>query len=199
MSAPRRPQRVIAVGASTGGPAAVRALLRELPADSPAVLLVQHMGPQFTRPFVERLDRDCPLHAVVAEDGVVVLPGQVLVAPGDRHMRVVRRDDHYVVRIAWDAHVNSYRPSVDVLFDSCAAAVGEHAIGVLLTGMGQDGARGLRALRDAGAHTIAQDRQTSVVFGMPKAAAALGAAAEILALDQIAASLIARTRCLRSV
>jgi two-component system chemotaxis response regulator CheB len=197
---PARPRRpgpaaggtapVIAVGASTGGTEAIRELLTGLPADLPGVVVVQHMPPKFTRAFAERLDGLCQLRVKEAGDGDPVLAGQVLIAPGDYHMRLARDGANYRVRLDQEAPVNRHRPSVDVLFDSCAASAGPNAVGVLLTGMGEDGARGLLRMRQAGAATLAQDEATSVVFGMPRAAIELGAAERVLPLHGLSAGIL---------
>lgn len=183
---PRSTWSVIAMGASTGGTEALREVLSSLPADSPGVVVVQHMPEGFTRSFAERLDGLCRVRVREARDGDRILPGHVLIAPGNRHLRVYRSGAVYGVRLSDDPPVNRHRPSVDVLFQSCARALGANAVGVILTGMGGDGARGLLAMRAAGARTIAQDEATCVVFGMPREAIAAGAVEEILPLDQIA-------------
>jgi two-component system chemotaxis response regulator CheB len=181
--------RLIVIGASTGGPSAVAEVLRQLPPDSPPILIVQHMPAVFTRHFAERLDRDSAVSVKEAQDGDTALPGHALVAPGNLHMTVTRVGKTYRVTIADGPQVCFSRPSVDVLFSSVAASAGKDAVGVLLTGMGADGARGLLAMRHSGAHTIAQSEDTCVVFGMPKEAIRMGAAQTILGLDQISAAL----------
>jgi two-component system chemotaxis response regulator CheB len=177
---------VAAIGASTGGTEALRAILDALPADAPGLVMVQHMPAVYTRAFAQRLDATSRLAVKEAEPGDRVLPGRALLAPGNRHLRVVRAGLHYEVSLDDGPPVNRHRPSVDVLFHSVAASVGEDALAVLLTGMGDDGAAGLLALRRRGAATVAQDEATSVVFGMPKEAIALGAAERVLPLDAIA-------------
>lgn len=185
---------VIAVGASTGGTSALRVLLSALPADSPAVVVVQHMPRMFTGMFAQSLDRDAAMSVKEAEPGDRLVRGVVLLAPGDRHMRVVRgRRGVLEVELYAGPLVSRHRPSVDVLFDSVARTAASDATGVLLTGMGSDGAEGLLAMRRAGALTIAQDESTSVVFGMPKEAIALGAAERVLPLAEIAAAV--RAEC----
>jgi two-component system chemotaxis response regulator CheB len=179
-------EQVIAVGASTGGTEALKTFLTELPPDCPGVLIVQHMPPGFTRAFAERLDGLCQVRVKEAVDGDHVLVGHVLIAPGDFHMRLAQAHGHSLVRLAKDAPVNRHRPSVDVLFHSCAQNAGPQAVGVLMTGMGEDGARGLLAMRTAGARTLAQDEASSVVFGMPRAAVELGAAERVVALNSLA-------------
>jgi two-component system chemotaxis response regulator CheB len=187
-------QVLIALGASTGGTEALRELLAPLPADTPAVLVVQHMPEGFTRAFAERLGRSCRLAVKEAEDGDRVRPGHVLVAPGNRHMIVRRQAGGYVVEVADGPLVSRHRPSVDVLFRSLAQAAGARAVGVILTGMGDDGAAGLAEMKQAGAITLAQDERTSVVFGMPKEAIRRGVVDEVLPLDQLAWGVLRRVQ-----
>ena len=189
----RSAQRLIAIGASTGGTEALREFLAVLPADAPAILVVQHMPEYFTRAFANRLDGLCSVRVREAEDGDSVLPGHVLIAPGNRHMRLVRDGAAYRIGIATDAPVNRHRPSVDVLFHSCADLAGPTAVGIIMTGMGDDGARGLLAMRHAGAITLAQDEASCVVFGMPKAAIQLGAADQVVPLARLAETALACT------
>jgi len=177
--------QVIAVGASTGGTEALREFLEPLPADAPGIVIVQHMPEKFTRSFADRLNSLCRVRVKEAEDGDRILPGHVLLAPGNYHMEVLRSGAEYRVRVFTADPVNRHRPSVDVLFHSCARYLGSNVVGVILTGMGADGARGLLAMRQAGASTIAQDEASCVVFGMPREAIELGAAQEILPLNQI--------------
>ena len=179
--------KVVAVGASTGGTEALVQLLTALPADSPGIVIVQHMPAGFTRSFAQRLDSLCRVRVKEAEDGDRVLAGHVLLAPGNFHMELVRSGTEARVRVFSGEPVNRHRPSVDVLFTSCAQALGPNAVGVILTGMGADGARGLLAMRQSGARTIAQDEATCVVFGMPREAIALGAAEHVIPLQSIAA------------
>ncbi|HUK25767.1 MAG TPA: chemotaxis response regulator protein-glutamate methylesterase [Terriglobales bacterium] len=180
--------KVIAVGASTGGTEALVHLLTPMPADSPGIVIVQHMPEHFTRSFAARLDTLCRMRVKEAEDGNPVLPGHVLVAPGNYHMAVKRSGVSVSVKVFQSEPVNRHRPSVDVLFDSCAQVLGGNAVGVIMTGMGADGARGLLAMREAGSYTIAQDEESCVVFGMPREAIEMGAAEEIASLDNLAAS-----------
>ena len=187
---PAAAQRVIVVGASTGGTQAVGTVLEALPAECPGMVVVQHMPEGFTRSFAENLDSYCRLKVREAADGDEVLPGQALIAPGGRHTVLKREGARYRVEVRDGPLVSRHRPSVDVLFRSAARAAGADATGVILTGMGDDGALGLKELKDAGAFTIAQDEESSVVFGMPKEAIKLGAAARVLPLDQIAATLL---------
>jgi two-component system, chemotaxis family, protein-glutamate methylesterase/glutaminase len=177
--------KLIAIGASTGGTEALRDVLAALPADAPGVVVVQHMPEKFTRSFAERLDSLCRIKVVEARDGERVLPGHAFIAPGNLHMKVVRNGAETRVRVGMAAPVNHHRPSVDVLFGSCARHLGANAIGVILTGMGSDGARGMLAMREAGARTVAQDEASCVVYGMPKEAVELGAVEEIRPLAEI--------------
>jgi two-component system chemotaxis response regulator CheB len=184
--------RLIAVGASTGGTEAIRQLLMGLPPDSPGVVITQHIPRAFSRPFAERLNRVCPLAVCEAEDGQEILPGHAYVAPGDLHLMVVRNGPRWQCRLNDGPAVNRHRPSVDVLFRSVAQQAGRNAIGVLLTGMGRDGALGLKEIREAGGATIAQDEATSVVWGMPGEAVQIGAAEEVLPLSGIAGRVLER-------
>jgi two-component system chemotaxis response regulator CheB len=181
---------LIAIGASTGGTEALREVLTALPADSPGTVVVQHMPEQFTRAFADRLNSLCAVHVKEAAEGDRVLPGHVLIAPGNHHVRVTRDGAAMRVGIRQDEAVNHHRPSVDVLFHSVAAALGKNAIGVIMTGMGSDGARGLLAMREAGASTMAQDEASCVVFGMPKEAIALGAAERVVPLAHMPSAIL---------
>jgi two-component system chemotaxis response regulator CheB len=180
---------VIGIGASTGGVEALRQLLVELPADMPPILVAQHMLPGFTETFARRLDAVCNVAVKQAEDGEEAYNGCVYVAPGGRHLMLQRRGGRYGLRVTEDAPVNRHRPSVETLFRSMEQAAGAQSIAVMLTGMGSDGAEAMLALRRAGARTIAQDEASCVVFGMPRQAIALGAAAEVLPLVQVAGRL----------
>ena len=182
--------RILAIGASTGGTMAIEHVLRGLPADGPGIVIVQHMPPHFTKAFADRLNGICPMEVREARDGDAVLPGVALVAPGDLHMLLRRDGARYVVNVKEGPRVHHQRPAVDVLFHSVARSAGRNAVGAILTGMGADGARGLLAMRDGGAWTIAQDEATCTVFGMPAEAIKLGAADEVLPLGSIAGSLI---------
>jgi len=185
--APRsRADVVVAIGASTGGTEALRALLADLPEDSPPLLIVQHMPERFTAAFARRLNECCKIEVKEAETGDHVCRSRALIAPGNRHLVLHRRDAHYVVEVMGGPPVCRHRPSVDVLFRSVAQTAGACAVGVLLTGMGDDGAAGLLEMKEAGAATIAQDERTSVVFGMPGEAVRRGAALEVLPLSHIA-------------
>lgn len=187
----RLTHRIIAIGASTGGTEAIRSVLMRFPPDTPGIVIVQHMPPGFTKSFAERLDSHCAIHVKEAEDGDRILPGQALLAPGGFHMAVKRSGAQAGVRVFESEPVNLHRPSVDVLFNSCAEQMGANAIGVILTGMGADGARGLKKMRDAGSRTFAQNEATCVVFGMPREAIALDAAGAVLPLDDIAQAVAA--------
>jgi two-component system chemotaxis response regulator CheB len=182
--------KIVAVGASTGGTEALKDLLAPLPADFPGVVIVQHMPEAFTRQFAQRLDSLCRIRVKEAEDGDRVLPGHALLAPGGHHMAVMRRGMEYGVRVYRGEPVNRHQPSVDVLFSSCAHNMGKNVLGVLLTGMGADGARGMLEMKEAGSFNIAQDESTCVVFGMPKEAIKLNAADQVLPLDQIPGALL---------
>jgi two-component system chemotaxis response regulator CheB len=182
--------RVIAVGASTGGTEAIREFLMELPPDAPGVVIVQHMPEKFTKAFAMRCNSLCTIQVKEAEDGARLLQGHALIAPGNYHMKLVRDGASYYVRVEQGPPVNRHRPSVDVLFHSTAEAAGRNAIGVILTGMGDDGARGLLTMKQTGSQTIAQDEASCVVFGMPKEAIKLGAVDKVLPLSQIAATVL---------
>ena len=189
---------LIAIGASTGGTDALGQLLRMLPAETPGMVIVQHLTASFTAAFAASLDRGGAMQVREARHGEALRTGLVLVAPGHRHLTVARRDDTWIVETVEGPPVNHHRPSVDVLFHSCASAAGARAVGVLLTGMGTDGADGLAAMRTAGADTIAQDEQSSVVFGMPREAIERGAAGRVLPLFAIGHALIRLTRPARA-
>ena len=185
-------EKLIAIGASTGGTEAIREVITRLSADSPAVLITQHMPPGFTRSFAARLDGLCRMTVSEANDGERVLPGHVYIAPGDRHMKLERCGSNYVVALDDGPPVNRHRPSVDVLFRSVAAAAGQNALGVMLTGMGRDGASAMLEMKQAGAFNIAQDEASCVVFGMPKEAIAISAVDEVLPINRIAERLQSR-------
>lgn len=182
---------LVAIGASTGGTEALREVLEALPAASPPILIVQHMPEKFTTAFARRLDMGCAVRVKEAEDGDLVMPGQVLIAPGNLHMLLVRNGSRYTVKIEEGPHVSRHRPSVDVLFRSTAQSAGKNALGMLLTGMGDDGARGLLEMRQMGCLTLAQDEASCVVFGMPKEAIQRGAAVRTLPLNKMAAEITA--------
>jgi two-component system, chemotaxis family, protein-glutamate methylesterase/glutaminase len=178
--------RIVAIGASTGGTEAIAEILAELPPTCPAVLITQHIPMQFSRRFAERLNKLSALSVSEATDGAAVLLGHAYVAPGDQHMRLERSGAKYYCRLAQDPPINRHRPAVDALFESVASQAGKNSLGVILTGMGADGAGGLLTLKSTGARTIAQDRDTSVVWGMPGEAVKRGAALETLPLSAIA-------------
>jgi two-component system chemotaxis response regulator CheB len=182
----RTTQQVLAIGASTGGTEAIAQVLSHLPADTPGTIIVQHMPPMFTAHFAERLDRICTMRVQEAKGGEELLPGLAYVAPGGHHVVVNRSGAKYVLELRDGPAVHFQKPAVDVTFHSLARAAGKNAVAVILTGMGSDGAAGLKALRDAGAHTIGQDEATSVVYGMPKAAFEMGAVSVQLPLTAIA-------------
>ena len=188
-------EKVVAVGASTGGTEALRVLLEALPVDSPGLAIVQHMPEHFTAAFAKRLDGICAVTVKEAEDGDPILRGRALIAPGNRHMLVKRSGARYYVEVRDGPLVCRHRPSVDVLFRSAARYAGGNALGVIMTGMGDDGARGLLEMKEAGAATIAQDEESSVVFGMPREAIKLGAVDIVLPLDAIAENLLCACRC----
>ena len=184
--------KVIAIGASTGGTQAVEAVMREMPADSPGTIIVQHMPQAFTGAFADRLNKICAMEVREARDFDDVTPGNALIAPGDKHMILIKNGARYQVRIKEGPRVHFQRPSVDVLFQSVAQNSGQNAIGVILTGMGADGAKGMLAMHSHGAHTIAQDEKSCVIFGMPKEAIELAAVDEVLPLPQIAGAILTR-------
>lgn len=181
----RTTDRLIALGASTGGTEAIKEVLEMMPPDAPAIVISQHIPAAFSGPFAERMNRCSAMMVKEARDGDMILPGHVYIAPGDYHLLVVRDGARYVCRLNQGPPVNRHRPSVDVMFRSVADNVGPNAIGVLLTGMGDDGARGLKEIQDTGAPTIAQDEKTSVVWGMPGEAVKRGAADQVLPLQKV--------------
>jgi two-component system chemotaxis response regulator CheB len=186
--------RVLALGASTGGTEALRSILESMPPDCPGLVIVQHMPEVFTRAFADRLNQSCRIEVKEAAHGDRVMEGRALIAPGNRHTTVVRDGAHYAVQVTDGPLVSRHRPSVDVLFRSVAAAAGPNAVGVILTGMGADGAEGLLAMRQASAATIGQDEATCVVFGMPKEAIGRGAVDDVLPLAKIPAVMLAKAR-----
>lgn len=186
--------QLIAIGTSTGGTQALEAVLTRLPATCLGILIVQHMPEKFTAMFAERLNGICAIEVREARDGDRVMPGRALIAPGGRHMMLKRSGAQYHVEVVDGPLVNRHKPSVDVLFRSVAKFAGANALGIIMTGMGDDGARGLKEMHDAGAKTIAQDEASCVVFGMPKEAIKLGAADQVLPLTQVPDAMIAYTR-----
>lgn len=190
----RTTEMVVCIGASTGGTEALREVLEALPPNSPGIVIVQHMPESFTRAFAKRLNGLCQVDVKEAEDGDTVMRGHVLIAPGGlRHTMLERQGARYVVSVKEGPLVSRHRPSVDVLFRSAARNAGSNAVGIIMTGMGDDGARGLLEMKQAGAHTYAQDEATSVVFGMPKEAIARGAADKVVPLGGIARELLQAT------
>lgn len=189
----RTTEMVACIGASTGGTEALREVLEALPANSPGIVVVQHMPERFTRAFASRLDSLCEVSVKEAEDGDTVMRGHVLIAPGGKHTMLERQGARYLVSVRDGPLVSRHRPSVDVLFRSAARCAGANAVGVIMTGMGDDGARGLLEMREGGARTFAQDEATSIVFGMPKEAIARGAADKVIALGSIAREILQAT------
>ncbi|MDP8984300.1 MAG: chemotaxis response regulator protein-glutamate methylesterase [Pseudomonadota bacterium] len=187
----RTTERIIAIGASTGGTEAIKDVLTHLPPDTAGIVIAQHIPKLFSGAFARRLDACCQLSVCEAEDGQQILRGHAYIAPGDRHLSLVRDGARYVCRLDDGPPVNRHKPSVDVLFRSVARHAGRNAIGVILTGMGKDGAAGLKEMRDTGSRTIAQDEATSIVWGMPGEAVSLGGAAEVLPLADIHARVLA--------
>jgi two-component system chemotaxis response regulator CheB len=181
----RTTERIIAIGASTGGTEAIKEVLIRMPPDTPGIVITQHIPKLFSGAFARRIDACCQVSVCEAEDGQQILRGHAYIAPGDMHLLVERDGARYVCRLDEGPPVNRHKPSVDVLFRSVAEQAGRNAIGVILTGMGKDGALGLKEMRDAGSRTIAQDEATSVVWGMPGEAVAVGGAADVLPLDNI--------------
>jgi two-component system, chemotaxis family, protein-glutamate methylesterase/glutaminase len=187
-------EKIVFLGASTGGTEATREVLVNLPADFPAVMITQHMPPGFTKSYAARLDSLCRIRVKEATDGERVIPGHAYIAPGGLHLSVERSGANYIARVRDGEPVNRHKPSVEVLFDSAARVVGPNALGVMLTGMGADGARAMKTMRDAGSWNVVQDEASCVVFGMPREAIAHGAANEVMPLARIAPALIERLR-----
>ncbi|HEY1091561.1 MAG TPA: chemotaxis response regulator protein-glutamate methylesterase [Burkholderiaceae bacterium] len=187
-------EKIIFIGASTGGTEATKDVLVQLPPDSPAVVITQHMPPGFTTSYAKRLDGLCKIRVKEAVDGERILPGHGYLAPGGFHLWVERSGANYIARVQDGDPVNRHKPSVEVLFNSAARVVGANALGVMLTGMGADGAKAMRAMKDAGSFNICQDEASCVVFGMPREAIAAGAADEVLPLNQIAGRLVEKLR-----
>jgi two-component system, chemotaxis family, protein-glutamate methylesterase/glutaminase len=187
-------EKIVFIGASTGGTEATRDLLTRLPADAPALMITQHMPPGFTRSYAARLDAVCQIRVAEARDGERILPGHAYIAPGGWHLSVERSGANYVARVHDGDPVNRHKPSVEVLFASAARVAGPNAFGIMLTGMGADGANAMKAMRDAGSVNLVQDEASCVVFGMPREAIAVGAAHEVLPLAQIAPRLLEHLR-----
>ncbi|MEI7968515.1 MAG: chemotaxis response regulator protein-glutamate methylesterase [Betaproteobacteria bacterium] len=192
-------EKVIILGASTGGTEAIKAFLTRLPADCPGILIAQHMPEAFTKSFAQRLDVLCKITVKEAQGGERVLPGHAFIAPGHSHLLLARSGANYVTALSQGPAVNRHRPSVDVLFRSAANIAGRNAIGVILTGMGKDGAAGMLEMKEAGASTFAQDEASCVVFGMPREAIALGGVDEVVPLDDMARKVVARLGAERSI
>jgi two-component system chemotaxis response regulator CheB len=187
-------EKIIFIGASTGGTEATKEVLVKLPPDCPAVVITQHMPPGFTKSYAARLDGLCKIRVAEARDGERILPGHAYIAPGGFHLSVERSGANYIARVQDGEPVNRHKPSVEVLFKSAARVVGPNALGIMLTGMGADGAKAMKELRDAGSYNYVQDEATCVVFGMPREAINAGAAHEVLPLTHIAPKLIERLR-----
>ncbi|QCP47774.1 chemotaxis response regulator protein-glutamate methylesterase [Trinickia violacea] len=185
-------EKLIIIGASTGGTEAIREVLVPLPPDAPAVLIAQHMPPGFTKSFAQRLNGLCRIGVKEAEHGERVLPGHAYIAPGHAHLLLARSGANYIAHLSDDPPVNRHRPSVDVLFRSAAQHAGKNAVGVILTGMGKDGAAGLLDMRNSGAYTLAQDEASCVVFGMPREAIAMGGADEVAPLSEMSRRVMTR-------
>ena len=186
----RTTEQIVAIGTSTGGTQALEAVLTQLPATCAGIVIVQHMPERFTAMFAQRLDSICGVEVREARNGDRVIPGLALIAPGGRHMMMKRSGAQYIVEVVDGPLVNRHKPSVDVLFRSVAKSAGANALGIIMTGMGDDGARGMKDMRDAGARTLAQDEASCVVFGMPKEAIKLGSVEQIIPLDQIPSAII---------
>ena len=182
--------KILAIGASTGGVQAISTVIKMMPANSPGTVIVQHMPPNFTKSFANRLNEECDVTIKEASDGDSVIPGQVLIAPGGYHMVLARSGASYYVKIKDGPRIKHQKPSVDVLFDSVSQYAGANAVGVILTGMGDDGAEGLLKMKQAGAKTVVQDEETSVVYGMPAAAAKIGAADKQVSLYKVAETVL---------
>lgn len=183
-------EKLIIIGASTGGTEAIKEVLIHMPSNCPAILVTQHMPKTFTRSFAHRLDAVCKISVHEAESGMRVLPGHAYIAPGHAHLLLARNGNQYLCELSDGPAVNRHRPSVDVLFRSAANCAGQNAIGVILTGMGKDGAQGLLEMRQAGAYTFAQDEASCVVYGMPKEAFALGGVQEVVPLHAMGQRLV---------
>lgn len=186
--------KLIALGASTGGTQALEQVLRRFPVDAPGTVIVQHMPEHFTASFAKRLDSVCAMRVQEAKDGDYVVPGLALVAPGGKHLLVQASGARWVARVKDGPKVHHQRPAVDVLFQSVARSAGRNAVGAILTGMGADGAKGMLAMREAGAYTVAQNEETCVVYGMPREAVKMGAAVDVLPLDRVADALLHHVR-----
>jgi two-component system chemotaxis response regulator CheB len=187
-------EKIVAVGASTGGTEALRVFLEQMPADAPGIVIVQHMPEKFTEAFANRLNSLCRIGIKEAADGDSVLRGQALIAPGNKHTLIKRSGARYYVEVRDGPLVSRHRPSVDVLFRSAARYAGRNCVGVIMTGMGDDGAKGMREMKEAGAYNLAQDEASCIVFGMPKEAIQAGGVDEILPLDKLALQVVRLSR-----
>jgi two-component system chemotaxis response regulator CheB len=183
-------EKVIAIGASTGGTEAIKAVLTQLPVDSPGIVITQHMPPGFTTSFAKRLDSMCRINVIEAQGGERIMPGYAYLAPGDKHLTVVRSGADYRIQLTDGPRVSGHKPSVDVMFQSVAEAVASNALAVILTGMGKDGALGIRSIAEHGGFTMAQDEASSLIFGMPQEAIKTGCVKQIVSLDSISKRLI---------
>ncbi len=181
--------KVIAIGASTGGTESIYSILKQLPPNIPGIVIVQHIPPLFSRMFAERLNNQTHFNVKEAESGDIIEPGRILIAPGDQHMAVKKIGSHYKVEVFHGEKINGHCPSVDVLFESVSKECGSNALGIILTGMGYDGAKGLLSMKRKGAHTIGQDEESSVVYGMPKVAFDVGAVERQVPLERVAHTL----------
>lgn len=178
-------EKLLIIGASTGGTEAIKSFLMQMPSDCPGILITQHMPAGFTKSFADRLDNLCKITVKEAEDGERILPGHAYIAPGDQHLLLARSGANYIARLSDSEPVNRHKPSVDVLFDSAAANAGKNAIGIILTGMGKDGAAGMLGMRNAGSYNFAQNEESCVVYGMPREAIAHGGVDEIAHLKDL--------------
>jgi len=185
-------EKLICIGSSTGGTEAIKEILTRMPADSPGIVITQHMPPGFTTSFAARLNSLCQITVQEAVHGERILPGHAYIAPGGKQFRIDRSGANYVAVVEDGEPVNRHKPSVEVLFKSCAQVVGRNAFGIMLTGMGNDGAKAMREMKDAGSYNYVQDEASCVVFGMPREAIAHGAADEVLPLTSIAPALLSR-------
>lgn len=190
-------EHILVIGASTGGTEALKDVLMNFPAQCPGIVITQHMPEGFTKSFAARLDGLCKIEVKEAEHGDVVKAGHAYIAPGHSHLLLARQGSQYVCELSSAEPVNRHRPSVDVLFRSAAKAAGSNAIGIILTGMGKDGARGMKEMHDAGAYTLAQNEASCIVFGMPKQAIAEGGVDEVIPLHDIAQRVMARLAVVR--
>jgi len=183
-------EKIIAIGSSTGGTEAIKEVLLRMPANSPAIIISQHIPAAFSKPFSKRMDSCCAMTVCEAQDGQQIIPGHVYIAPGSHHLLIEKSNNNYICRLNDGPKVNRHKPSVDVMFRSVCQSAGHNAIGAILTGMGDDGARGLKEMHEVGSATVAQDEKTSVVWGMPGEAVKHGGVDHVLALEKIAQKLL---------